>query len=80
MYWYSGYIGSVSFLNTVLQVVDKLRSVNPDLIYGNLFSPPLSIWSVLLSKSYGELCHKQIQIEFANTCPQTLCSLRPGSR
>ncbi|VAI27592.1 unnamed protein product [Triticum turgidum subsp. durum] len=29
----TGYIGSVSFLNTVLQVVDKLRSVNPDLIY-----------------------------------------------
>ncbi|XP_051184641.1 pyridoxal kinase isoform X2 [Lolium perenne] len=29
----TGYIGSVSFLNTVLQVVEKLRSVNPDLIY-----------------------------------------------
>ncbi|KAL6847069.1 hypothetical protein ACP4OV_022922 [Aristida adscensionis] len=29
----TGYIGSVSFLNTVLQVVHKLRSVNPDLIY-----------------------------------------------
>ncbi|KQJ85967.1 pyridoxal kinase [Brachypodium distachyon] len=29
----TGYIGSVSFLNTVLQAVDKLRSVNPDLIY-----------------------------------------------
>jgi pyridoxine kinase len=37
--WYSGYIGSVSFLNTVLQVAEKLRSVNPDLIYGNHFSP-----------------------------------------
>jgi pyridoxine kinase len=29
----TGYIGSVSFLTTVLQVVDKLRSVNPDLVY-----------------------------------------------
>lgn len=29
----TGYIGSVSFLNTVLEVVDKLRSVNPNLTY-----------------------------------------------
>ncbi|KAL3735627.1 hypothetical protein ACJRO7_024709 [Eucalyptus globulus] len=29
----TGYIGSVSFLNTVLRVVDKLRSVNPKLTY-----------------------------------------------
>ncbi|KAL6007449.1 hypothetical protein ACLOJK_032946 [Asimina triloba] len=29
----TGYIGSASFLNTVLEVVDKLRSVNPQLIY-----------------------------------------------
>lgn len=29
----TGYIGSVSFLNTVLEVVNKLRSVNPGLIY-----------------------------------------------
>lgn len=29
----TGYIGSVSFLNTVLQVVDKLRSINPNLTY-----------------------------------------------
>ncbi|KAK3140156.1 hypothetical protein QOZ80_5AG0396830 [Eleusine coracana subsp. coracana] len=29
----TGYIGSVSFLETVLQVVEKLRSVNPDLVY-----------------------------------------------
>ncbi|XP_051114930.1 pyridoxal kinase-like isoform X2 [Andrographis paniculata] len=29
----TGYIGSVSFLNTVLKVVDKLRSVNPELKY-----------------------------------------------
>ncbi|KAG6581217.1 Pyridoxal kinase, partial [Cucurbita argyrosperma subsp. sororia] len=29
----TGYIGSVSFLNTVLKVVDKLRSANPKLIY-----------------------------------------------
>jgi hypothetical protein len=35
--WPSGYIGSVSFLETVLQVVEKLRSVNPDLVYGKFF-------------------------------------------
>ncbi|RYR18409.1 hypothetical protein Ahy_B03g063031 isoform A [Arachis hypogaea] len=29
----TGYIGSVSFLDTVLEVVSKLRSVNPKLIY-----------------------------------------------
>lgn len=29
----TGYIGSVSFLNTILKVVDKLRSVNPNLTY-----------------------------------------------
>ncbi|XP_043696080.1 pyridoxal kinase [Telopea speciosissima] len=29
----TGYIGSVSFLETVLQVVNKLRSVNPKLMY-----------------------------------------------
>lgn len=29
----TGYIGSVSFLDAVLQVVDKLRSINPGLIY-----------------------------------------------
>ncbi|KAK9091705.1 hypothetical protein Sjap_024882 [Stephania japonica] len=45
----SGYIGSVSFLDTVLQVVDKLRTINPNLIYvcdpvmgdeGKLYVPP----------------------------------------
>ncbi|KAK6125395.1 hypothetical protein DH2020_040864 [Rehmannia glutinosa] len=30
---HTGYIGSVSFLNTVLKVVDKLRSINPGLTY-----------------------------------------------
>ncbi|KAL0551469.1 hypothetical protein IC582_010557 [Cucumis melo] len=30
----TGYIGSISFLNTVLEVVDKLRLVNPKLTYG----------------------------------------------
>ncbi|KAJ6684248.1 PYRIDOXAL KINASE [Salix viminalis] len=29
----TGYIGSVSFLNTVLEVVKKLRSINPKLTY-----------------------------------------------
>eukprot|EP00897_Mesotaenium_endlicherianum_P007386 jgi/Mesen1/6676/ME000343S05853 len=29
----TGYIGSLSFLNTVIRVIEKLRSVNADLIY-----------------------------------------------
>jgi pyridoxine kinase len=29
----TGYIGSVSFLETILRVVEKLRSVNPNMIY-----------------------------------------------
>ncbi|KAK7290184.1 hypothetical protein RIF29_04419 [Crotalaria pallida] len=29
----TGYIGSVSFLNTVMEVVNKLRSINPELTY-----------------------------------------------
>ncbi|KAL2551717.1 Pyridoxal kinase [Forsythia ovata] len=29
----TGYIGSISFLNTILKVVDKLRSINPKLTY-----------------------------------------------
>ncbi|CAN1351571.1 Pyridoxal kinase [Linum perenne] len=45
----AGYIGSVSFLNTVLEVVNKLRTINPKLIYvcdpvmgdeGKLYVPP----------------------------------------
>ncbi|KAM6567110.1 hypothetical protein CsatA_026238 [Cannabis sativa] len=45
----TGYIGSVSFLNTVLEVVNKLRTVNPKLTYvcdpvmgdeGKLYVPP----------------------------------------
>ncbi|XP_072979885.1 pyridoxal kinase [Typha angustifolia] len=45
----TGYIGSVSFLTTILQVVDRLRSINPGLIYvcdpvmgdeGKLYVPP----------------------------------------
>ena len=30
----AGYIGSLSFLRTVGRVVDKLRELNPDLVYG----------------------------------------------
>lgn len=33
-----GYIGSVSFLNTILEVVSKLRAVNPKLTYGELYT------------------------------------------
>ncbi|KAG5535371.1 hypothetical protein RHGRI_023210 [Rhododendron griersonianum] len=45
----TGYIGSVSFLNTILEVVSKLRAVNPKLTYvcdpvmgdeGKLYVPP----------------------------------------
>ncbi|XP_078446111.1 pfkB-like carbohydrate kinase family protein isoform X1 [Wolffia australiana] len=45
----TGYIGSVSFLDMILKVVEKLRSVNPNLIYvcdpvmgdeGKLYVPP----------------------------------------
>lgn len=45
----TGYIGSVSFLNTVLEVIKKLRSINPNLTYvcdpvmgdeGKLYVPP----------------------------------------
>ncbi|KAL8263312.1 hypothetical protein R6Q59_024661 [Mikania micrantha] len=45
----TGYIGSVSFLDTVLEVVNKLRSINPALTYvcdpvmgdeGKLYVPP----------------------------------------
>lgn len=34
---YAGYIGSASFLSTVLKVVDRLRSINPNLVYGKGF-------------------------------------------
>lgn len=45
----TGYIGSVSFLNTILEVVSKLRTINPKLTYvcdpvmgddGKLYVPP----------------------------------------
>ena len=56
--WFSGYIGSVSFLDTVLQVVDKLRSVNPDLVYGNLFDLSLSVCMLALQNLIGtSSCH-----------------------
>lgn len=31
---YAGYVGSLSFLETILRVLEKLRAVNPDLKYG----------------------------------------------
>lgn len=30
----TGYIGSVSFLETIVKVVKRLQETNPDLIYG----------------------------------------------
>jgi pyridoxal/pyridoxine/pyridoxamine kinase len=41
-----GYIRSASFLECILQVVQKLRSVNPNLIYG-IFYPWLCFMCVL---------------------------------
>jgi hypothetical protein len=35
----AGYIGSVSFLESVISVVKKLKAINPDLIYGTLSIP-----------------------------------------
>ena len=34
MWRMAGYIGSLSFLETILRVVEKLRTKNPNLIYG----------------------------------------------
>lgn len=31
----TGYMASVSFLETIARVVKRLRTANPDLIYGN---------------------------------------------
>lgn len=55
-----GYIGSVSFLNTILEVVSKLRTVNPKLTYGELdskaqLSCELWVWSHD-SLVFGLLC------------------------
>ncbi|WMV16913.1 hypothetical protein MTR67_010298 [Solanum verrucosum] len=47
----TGYIGSVSFLNTVLKVVDKLRSVNPKLKFVKCL-----LISLPLSYGLGEVC------------------------
>ena len=46
----AGYIGSVSFLNTVLEVVNKLRSINPKLTYGKfrIFEVIVHLFQTLL--------------------------------
>ncbi|CAK9152318.1 unnamed protein product [Ilex paraguariensis] len=44
----TGYIGSVSFLNTVLEVINKLRSINPKLTYGGSIAATAKITPVLL--------------------------------
>lgn len=49
----AGYIGSVSFLNTVLKVVEKLRSVNPQLTYGQLDSNSLCF---IIFSPYPYIC------------------------
>ncbi|CAK9153377.1 unnamed protein product [Ilex paraguariensis] len=45
---FAGYIGSVSFLNTVLEVINKLRSINPKLTYGGSIAATAKITPVLL--------------------------------
>ena len=45
---FAGYIGSVSFLNTVLEVINKLRSINPKLSYGGSIAATAKITPVLL--------------------------------
>lgn len=40
----SGYTGSVSFLDAVLQVVDRLRTVNPGLTYGKCLTSLIYIY------------------------------------
>lgn len=39
MLMYAGYIGSVSFLETIKRLLELLRQYNPDLIYGVLAVP-----------------------------------------
>ena len=36
----TGYIGSVSFLETIVRIVKALREENPDLVYGMLLAFP----------------------------------------
>ncbi|KAJ0962738.1 hypothetical protein J5N97_027860 [Dioscorea zingiberensis] len=70
----TGYIGSVSFLNTVLQVVDKLRSKNPGLIYvcdpvmgdeGKLYVPPelVSVYREKVVPVASMLTPNQFEVE-----------------
>ncbi|XP_077243942.1 pyridoxal kinase-like [Tasmannia lanceolata] len=79
----TGYIGSVSFLNTILQVVDKLRSVNPGLTYvcdpvlgdeGKLYVPPelISVYRQKVVPIASMLTPNQFEVEqltgFRITC------------
>uniref|UniRef100_A0ACD5XLU9 Uncharacterized protein n=1 Tax=Avena sativa TaxID=4498 RepID=A0ACD5XLU9_AVESA len=81
----TGYIGSVSFLNTVLQVVEKLRSVNPDLIYvcdpvlgdeGKLYVPQelISVYQQKVVPVASMLTPNQFEVELLTglriTCEQ----------
>ena len=43
------YIGSVSFLNTIFEVVNKLRSINPKLIYGEYITFQIKIGPLIFS-------------------------------
>ncbi|KAM0933030.1 putative pyridoxal kinase [Dioscorea sansibarensis] len=68
------YIGSVSFLNTVLQVVERLRSINPGLIYvcdpvmgdeGKLYVPPelVSVYREKVVPVASMLTPNQFEVE-----------------
>ncbi|XP_064972496.1 pyridoxal kinase isoform X2 [Musa acuminata AAA Group] len=70
----TGYIGSVSFLDTVLQVVDRLRTVNPGLIYvcdpvmgdeGKLYVPPdlVSVYREKVIPVASMLTPNQFEVE-----------------
>lgn len=53
---FAGYIGSVSFLNTVLEVVNKLRSINPNLTYGKEIVPFTAyVWLIIQFEAYRSL-------------------------
>jgi hypothetical protein len=66
--YFAGYIGSVSFLNTVLEVVKKLRSINPKLTYGEWLIPAC----LLFASSY--LQNKPADFQLPELTLTTVCA------
>ncbi|XP_031396295.1 pyridoxal kinase isoform X2 [Punica granatum] len=75
----TGYIGSVSFLDTVLEVVKKLRSVNPNLVYvcdpvmgdeGKLYVPQdlVSVYRQKVVPVASMLTPNQFEAELLSGC------------